>query len=135
MRHEKSARSLASRLHMFFRMALLARVNQDGQVLAITLIVVVITAALTVPLLGLISSVLLRSFASTTTLEEQYSVDAGIEDAIWRANANNDPVFADLVIQNAAPSYDITVNGQTVTIDIPVFVLLMHFMFYGEGRW
>ena len=92
------------------------RIGQQGQAFAITLIVVAVAALLSIPVMALTSSVLHRSAASRTTLNEQYSVDGGNEDAIWRLN--NDPSFLNDILQTVpAPTYAISINGQPVEIE------------------
>ena len=94
--------------------------GQRGQAFAITLIVVAVTGLLSIPVLSLTSSVLHRSTASRTTLDEQYSVDGGTEDAIWRLQ--NDPSFLNDILQTVpAPTYAINVNGQPVEIEAKPF--------------
>lgn len=92
------------------------RTGQQGMAFAITLIVVAVAALLSIPVMALTSSVLHRSAATRTTLDEQYSVDGGNEDAIWRLQ--NDPSYLNDILQTVpAPTYAITVNGQPVNIE------------------
>ena len=91
--------------------------GQQGQALALAIIVVAITGLLAVPVLSLSSSVLHRSAASRATLHEQYSVDAGTEDAIWRITYEEG--FLSKVLDESPPApYPIIVNGAETLIEV-----------------
>jgi hypothetical protein len=92
--------------------------GQRGQGFAITLIVVAITAALSVPLLTFTSSILQRGAAPRVALTEQYSVGAGTEDAIWLVA--NDPDFLADLLEQLEISYPIDINGNQVEITIEI---------------
>ena len=90
--------------------------HQHGQGFTMALIVLAVTALLSVPLLGFLSSVLHRSSANNATLNAQYSVDAGTEDAMWRIE--HDPAFVQELVKGNTQTYIIKVNGKDVTITV-----------------
>lgn len=87
--------------------------SQRGFGFSMVLIVVAVTAALSVPLLEFSSSVLHRTSNVNSTLDGQYAVDAGTEDAIWRLAY--DLPFLEALVGGIPQSYTLTLNGQTVT--------------------
>ena len=86
--------------------------GQHGQAFAMTLIVVAVTAALSIPLLSFLSSVLHRSSHANVILKEQYSADAGAEDALW--NLSKDPTFSG--------TYTISANQGDATVNVAPYV-------------
>ena len=90
--------------------------GQHGQAFAMTLIVVAVTAALSIPLLSFLSSVLHRSSHANVTLKEQYSADAGTEDALWQLS--KDPSFSTVL----SGPYFISANQGDVTVNVAPYV-------------
>ena len=86
--------------------------GQHGRAFAMTLIVVAVTAALSIPLLSFLSSVLHRSSHANVTLNEQYSTDAGAEDALWQLS--KDPTFSG--------TYTISANQGDATVNVAPYV-------------
>jgi hypothetical protein len=58
--------------------------DQKGQVLILTLILLVVGGLILTPLLGLMSTGLLAGQVYEKKMSELYAADAGVEDAIWR---------------------------------------------------
>ena len=90
--------------------------HENGQGFTMALIVLAVTALLSVPLLGFLSSVLHRSSAQNAALDAQYSVDAGTEDALWRVAY--DSGFMQQLMTGNSQTYSIVVNGKPVSTTV-----------------
>lgn len=93
--------------------------GQQGFGFSMVLIMVAVTAVLSVPLLEFSSSVLHRTSTINSTLDAQHTLDAGTVDAMWRL-AYDQPFLA--ALSGGTPqSYTLTLNGQTVNNTVSPF--------------
>ncbi|MEK7847338.1 MAG: hypothetical protein AAB270_00275, partial [Chloroflexota bacterium] len=90
--------------------------KQRGQVLPLALMVLGAGALMMGPLLGYVSTSLSGLRTTSTALEKDYAVDAGVEQAIWRLMYDSN--FALTLVEEEPYTYPITVNGVSVQVVI-----------------
>ena len=86
--------------------------DEKGAALALTLVLLVVGGLILTPLLGLMSTGLVSGQVYEKKTDELYAADAGVEDAMWRIQANNLTFGAD----NAAEPWQLNVNDRTVDV-------------------
>jgi hypothetical protein len=85
--------------------------GQEGNVLILVLILLVVGGLILTPLLGLMSTGLLAGRVYERKMEDYYAADAGVEDAIWRIQ-DNKLVF----VNNCSYLEPLTVNDRSVNV-------------------
>ncbi|MBI3744909.1 MAG: hypothetical protein HY261_11585, partial [Chloroflexi bacterium] len=90
--------------------------RERGLILPMTLIVVAMTSALAVPMMGFLSTVLRHGGAVNGQFDSLYAQDAATEDAIYQmANSQS---FMNGLQNNGSQAYSQTVNGQQVQVSV-----------------
>lgn len=82
--------------------------GEDGKVLILALVLLVVGAFILAPLLGLMSTGLVAGQIYEKKTAELYSADAGVEDALWKIRAGDIP----------PEPYFLVVNGKDVLVKI-----------------
>jgi hypothetical protein len=88
--------------------------DENGNVLILVLILLVVGGLVLTPLLGLMSTGLLAGKVYERKMDDYYAADAGVEDAIWRIQDNN------LTFNTGNYSYpeSLTVNERSVEVEV-----------------
>jgi len=94
--------------------------NQQGKILVLVLVLLVVGGLLLTPLLGLMSTGLISGQVYERKAAELYAADAGVEDAIWRIKypdvAGLPSIVCDDRWDDEFPLYYIDVNGRNVEV-------------------
>ena len=89
---------------------------QSGQMLVLALLALALGIILIAGFLYYVSTSQRAAAAVLEEALEQYSADAGAEDAMWKLA--NLPAFRDSLAGGVPYSYTIDINGRTVTITV-----------------
>ena len=87
--------------------------DEKGQVFILVLILLVVGGLILTPLLGLMSTGLMAGQVYERKMDQYYSADAGVEDAIWRIQTDS-LTF----VNNHSGPWELAVNGKNVTVEI-----------------
>ncbi|MDY7079505.1 MAG: hypothetical protein SXV54_21590 [Chloroflexota bacterium] len=90
--------------------------EESGRTLVIALLLVALGVLLVTGLLYYVSTSQLATRAARKQTTNHYSMDAGVEHAIWRLT--NETGFTQTVTTSSPFTYTITINGQTVVITV-----------------
>jgi predicted acyltransferase (DUF342 family) len=82
--------------------------DENGKVLILVLILLVVGGLILTPLLGLMSTGLVAGQVYEKKTDELYAADAGVEDGIWHLTQGGSP---DDILE-------LTINGKAVTVEI-----------------
>jgi hypothetical protein len=82
--------------------------DENGKVLIITLILLVVGGLILTPLLGLMSTGLVAGQVYEKKTDELYAADAGVEDGIWHLQQGG----------SVDDILELTINGKAVTVEI-----------------
>ncbi|MFC1911106.1 hypothetical protein ACFLXM_00325 [Chloroflexota bacterium] len=86
--------------------------EETGSVFIIVLVLLVVGGLVLTPLLGLMSTGLVSGQVYEKKTDELYAADAGVEDAIWRIQANNLTFGAN----NSSDPWQLAVNNRAVHV-------------------
>jgi Tfp pilus assembly protein PilX len=87
---------------------------EEGQTLVLALLALALGVVLIAGFLYYVSTSQRATEAIREEMIDQYSADAGAEDAIWKLA--NQPAFRDSLVSGTPYVYTISINGRTVTI-------------------
>ena len=89
---------------------------ESGQILVLALLALALGVILISGFLYYVSTSQRATEAVSEETPDQYSADAGAEDAMWKLA--NQPTFRDSLAGGAPYTYTISINGRTVTITV-----------------
>jgi hypothetical protein len=90
--------------------------DESGRTLVIALILITLGVLLVTGLLYYVSASQLATRAAREQTTKHYSMDAGVEHAIWRLT--NETGFTQTVTASSPYTYTITINGETVVVTV-----------------
>jgi Tfp pilus assembly protein PilX len=88
--------------------------DEKGAALALVLVLLVVGGLILTPLLGLMTTGLMSGQVYEKKTAELYAADAGVEDAVWRIQADN----LRFGTNNWSDPWHLTVNGKNVTVQV-----------------